>query len=431
MGALLATVLAFAAPARAAFPGRNGLLAVQPLSGPGIVLVQADGRGERRVCAQSADPCGVAFPSSLLRPQWAADGGALVINQTEGPFEVIYPDGSCLDCLGPPGNGGWADVAFTSNPTLLTAVTATASGGVFGSALVQYGIDGLERRVLLSGAPSDPVWSSRDELALVRGGWISVGVPAKLRPVAQGSAPSWSPDGKQIVFVRRGWLLVSAVRGRRFRRLVRGAAPAWSPDGRRIAFFDQRHRLSVVPAGGGRVRGVRGVSGWAVDWQPLGPTRPSPCQTPPGSTVVATSDTAIITDSHGLAPSYPYPPGSATLGCLRAEGRERVLSSAFSGLEPGYATSVGASDVALAGSYAAFAGSLFSSHDQAMQSFVSLFDLRTGLLVPGRGGEGGICYVQSSPPCATAIDQLVLGSDAVSAVHLTIRDANCEPVRTR
>lgn len=30
-----------------------------------------------------------------------------------------------------------------------------------------------------------------------------------------------------------------------------GTAPAWSPGDRLIAFFDERHRLSVVPAGGG------------------------------------------------------------------------------------------------------------------------------------------------------------------------------------
>ena len=40
-----------------------------------------------------------------------------------------------------------------------------------------------------------------------------------------------------------------------------------------------------------------------------------------------------------------------------------------------------------------------------------------------------MCGYQSSPPCASTIDQVVLGSDAVSAVHVTVQDANCGPVQ--
>jgi hypothetical protein len=425
MGALLVGVLVFAGPARAAFPGRNGLLAVQPLSGNGIVLVDVHGRGGRRICTRPADPCGVTSPSRLLRPEWSPDGGTLVIEKTgeypvEG-FEVIYPDGSCLDCLSSP-FGGSADAAFTSNPTLLTAVTTVSPGGVTRDELVEYGVDGLERSVLLSGAVSDPVWSSRGELALVRGGWIWVGIPGTLRRVTRGSAVSWSPGGRRIVFVRRGWLMLGAVRGRSFRRLVRGAAPVWSPDGSSIAFFDSHHRLSLVPATGGRVRRVGGVEGWTVDWQPLPAKPPARCLTPPGSVVLASGDTAIITASYAHSPYYPYPPGSAYMGCLRADGRERLLSSST---YPSYETAGGLTGVALAAPYAAFAGNTFNSHDQTWISFVNLFDLRTGQYVPHRGGEGFACLPTSSPPCATTIDRLVLGSDAVSAVHMTVQDANC------
>src|SRR6202035_5492595 len=99
LGALFAGLLVFAGPASAAFPGRDGLLAVQPVRGPGIVLINANGRGERRVCTRPTDPCGVAPPGRLLRPQWSPNGGTLVIENLadplEGGFEVIYPDGSC------------------------------------------------------------------------------------------------------------------------------------------------------------------------------------------------------------------------------------------------------------------------------------------------------------------------------------------------
>src|SRR6516225_4058461 len=44
------------ASARAAFPGRNGLLVVQPASGGGLMLVGADGANPQQICAV-AMPC--------------------------------------------------------------------------------------------------------------------------------------------------------------------------------------------------------------------------------------------------------------------------------------------------------------------------------------------------------------------------------------
>ncbi len=332
-----------------------------------------------------------------------------------GSFDVIYPDGSCLACQGPPGG---VDASFTRNPTLYTAVTQLMmSGQTPREALVEYGIDGLRRSVVISGAASDPVWSSRDALALTRGGWIWAGSPGRLRRVARGSAPSWSPDGRQIAFVRNGWLMIGPVRGRRFRRLVHGTAPAWSPDNTWIAFLDKRHRLSLVRAAGGRVRRVGEVTGWTVDWQPLPAKPPVACLTPAGSTVLASSDTAIITADHGQSTYFDFFT-SSYMGCFRADGRERLLASYP---YPGYATE----DViksAVAGTYAALATNTTNSHDQSQSSTVDVFDLRTGARLPDRGGEEGGCQNQTNPPCASTVDQLVLGTDAVNAARTTVRD---------
>jgi len=422
--ALLATVLVVAGPALAAFPGRDGLLAVQPSKGAGIVVISPNGRGERRVCAQPGEPCGVSFPSRLFRPQWAPDGGSLLIGKTyddpSGAFEVIYPDGSCLACV--TGTLEGADASFTSNPTLYTAVTPNNFGLTAGKALVQYSIDGLKRRVVIAGGASDPVWSSRGELALVRDGWILAGRPGRLRRVVRGGAPSWSPDARRIVFVRHGWLMIGRVRGRIVRRLVHGGAPAWSPNGSWIAFFDKRHRLSLVRATGGSARGVGDVTGSTVDWQPLPATPPAACLTPSGSNVLASSDTAIITVDQGL-PGLFYT--TAYLGCSRVDGRERLLASYP---YPGYGTE-DVVETSVAGAYAALATNTTNSHDQTMSSGVYLFDLRTGLPVGNQGGEGSVCVSQSSPPCASNIDRLVLGSDAVSAVHTTLQDASCAPIQ--
>jgi hypothetical protein len=424
---LLATVLVLvlAGPAQAAFPGRDGLLAIQPSNGAGIVLINANGRGERRVCTLPGEPCGVTSPSRLVRPQWAPDGGSLLIDTTDdapsGAFEVIYPDGSCLACL--TGALVGADASFTSNPTLYTAVTPLDPSGLTpGEALTEYSIDGLKRSTVISGGASGPVWSSRGELALVRDGWIWAGSPDRLRRLVRGSAPSWSPDARRIVFVRHGWLMIGRVRGRTVRRLIHGGAPAWSPNGSWIGFFDKRHRLRLVRATGGKARGVGGVTGSTVDWQPLPAKPPASCLTPSGSNVLATSATAIIAVDQGLPGSFYT---SAYLGCSRADGRERLLVSYP---YPGYATE-DVVETSLAGTYAALATNTTNSHDQTMSSRVDLFDLRTGLPVTDRGGEGSMCPDQSSPPCASNIGRLVLGSDGVSAVRTTVEYPSCAPIQ--
>jgi hypothetical protein len=395
--ALVAALFVSAGSAEAAFPGGDGLLAVQPLSGTGIVLVNADGSGERRVCPPAASGAWCR----LIRPQWSPDGRRLVASFRGGGYWVIYPDGSCLDS-GCQGFGGGFDTAFMNNPALLTAVGQQGS-------LVEYGIDGVAQKVLLSGAMSDPVWSSRGKLAVVRGGWIWVGSPHTLHRLAHGSAPSWSPDGRQIVFARRGWLMIGQVRGSSLRTLVRGAAPAWSPDGKWIAFFDKGHRLSVVRVSGGGVRRVGDLTGRAVDWQPLAALPPTGCPTPPGSTLIASSDTAIVTLHAGVA-----------LGCLRADGRESLLLGGGD-----YLSAV------VAGPYAALlvSDTIYIGHFPEFQTSVDLFDLRTGCSLgtgwcegsfPDRGFEACQTYTTS----CTA-DQLVLGSDAVSAVHTTDVNDGC------
>lgn len=77
MGCWVVLVMAIMAPpALAAFPGANGLLAVAPLTGRGLVLVNSAGGQEHRVCPHDADSsCG-----SDKRPDWSPDGQLLAFD---------------------------------------------------------------------------------------------------------------------------------------------------------------------------------------------------------------------------------------------------------------------------------------------------------------------------------------------------------------
>jgi hypothetical protein len=376
-------------PAWAAFPGRDGLLAVQPVTGGGLVLVNARGGQERRICTDRVR-CG-----KPRNPRWSPDGRALSFNASN--IHLIYPDGSCLNCT----IRGAGTPAFTANPALVSFVS--------GGALAEDGIDGIYKATILKRSFSDAVWSAAGELAAVHAGHLWLGSPRGLRAFGSGISPSWSPEGSQVAVDRKGWVIVIGVRDRSVRRLVRGANPAWSPDGRSIAFIGAHHELRVIPAGGGRSRRVGHVRGDAVDWQPLPVTPPRSCVAPPGSTLLASSATAVVTTD-----SNPW--SSAYMSCLRADGRERFLERLDSLAGE---SSSGVSAAAVGDGYAALANESEDLHYGGSSGSVVVFDLRTGALVPGRGGESAYCQTEASGYCEANIDHVAVGTDGVSAAHTT------------
>jgi TolB protein len=76
------------------------------------------------------------------------------------------------------------------------------------------------------------------------------------RKLGPGEAPAWSPDGRQIAYLRDGsiWIM-NAADGSGARRLTRRAntgnsngPPRWTPDGRRIVYEDDSLNASEIRA---------------------------------------------------------------------------------------------------------------------------------------------------------------------------------------
>ncbi len=173
--------------------------------------------------------------------------------------------------------------------------------------------DGAESRRLTSGVPAtDPAWSpdgrkiaftrredvggsytkfSEDDVFVMDSDGDGVRQLTEQRENQHAGQPAWSPDGREIVFMRGapvptalparpGELFVMDADGSAVQPLTRGSRdlhPAWSPDGREIVFtraVDPPYAgLWVVDATGGRPRQLTdgpGLVDESAAWSPDG-----------------------------------------------------------------------------------------------------------------------------------------------------------------
>jgi Tol biopolymer transport system component len=284
------SIISFAAPAQAAFPGENGKIAFA--GAQGIAVMNPDGTGVTAIGGGQAS-----------YPAWSADGRRIAFASSRGgdlEIHVMNADGT-------------GDTSLTNNSVLDISPAWSPDGKkiVFHSQrdgdteLYVMNADGTDQ-VRLTNRPgwdAEPAWSPDGGKIAFERGPSDAGNPIELYvmnadgtgatelPTASAEpdcgdqkfdgSPNWSPDGQKLVFHHfecpgPAWSSINTINADGTGEQVVYQAdspnavvyyPAWSPDGTKIVYdADLQYLYTINSDGTGRAQVGTGSGG---DWQPL------------------------------------------------------------------------------------------------------------------------------------------------------------------
>jgi len=252
-------------PAAATFPGRNGEIVLAQEIGSKYANQQMSllrfpprfGRpGDVPVCRVQSFG-NTVHCQHLGRPALTPDGTRMVVSVAEAnPWE---PDPSAIWILNANGerierlqvNAGYWDARWAPDESAFLAVRLLdpadpAPPGKQRTGVFLLNRDGSERSLLAADATAAD-WCADGRVVVAQHGGIRVlelTRPGGSRRLTRrrDAEPSCSPDSRRVAFTRRGAIWTIPLAGGRPRRLTPGYAPVWSPDGRQIAYLRKVRR---------------------------------------------------------------------------------------------------------------------------------------------------------------------------------------------
>jgi Tol biopolymer transport system component len=290
--------LAAAGPSQAAYPGRDGRIAIFAGAGCGshaepdatchslafttVLAVSPLGYGVVELLRCPGPNCVPGFgPAAAYSP----DGRRVAVpvagdplTATPGQIAILRSDGSEVRRLAVPAVGPIAALRWLPDGRRVAAFAYAERPGRGGRALLMAA-DGTAAREMAWRPEGVRVWSSRGSVAISHSRGIYVwdratGVRRLILANGPGftyDPPDWSPDGRRLVLVRHDLrthlqtIITVAADGTDRRIVVRAVSTgqtfdgvAWSPSGGRIAFTsgagEGTDALSTVRTDGTRLR---------------------------------------------------------------------------------------------------------------------------------------------------------------------------------